>query len=488
MRTDKPIDRKAVFRGGLLAIALAWSVRLIGLVSVVALARLLTPADFGVIAVAMTAVAFVELFGSIGLRQALLRIKAPERDHYDTAWTLQLLIFSAMGLVMLGVAPLAADFYDQPALTPVLMVISLRFLCLALINIGIVDFERHMEFGRDLRMRVAARLGSLVITLTAAVLLRNYWALVIGLVSQTALLTVASFVAHPFRPRLSLARRAELLGVSLWLFISSTAAVIQQQIERLVVGRFATASVVGFYSVSKDLSEMFTNEIATALNRVTFVTVARAEQPLSDSPELIRKALGAYAMIAAPLAAGMAVTAYDMVYVLLGAKWLAATPLLEIVAIYSGLYAIFRLIMSVLQASGHERAAAAMTGGGALLSIVAISYAAWTDPDAMTVAYAALGVNIAMLVVGILILGRIGRLGVIGLVSNIVRPFLAAGLMVFAVRLVTDATGSPYTDFLVSVLVGAASYALALLLIWLVAGRPTGAETEAGLFLKGLRR
>src|SRR5688500_11494934 len=101
-----PIDRSSLYRGAALAVALQWSMRLIGLVSVVFLARLLSPADFGIAGLAAAALAFVELLGMIGLRQSLLRIQEPEREHLDTAFTIQLILFSGMALVGFAAAPL----------------------------------------------------------------------------------------------------------------------------------------------------------------------------------------------------------------------------------------------------------------------------------------------------------------------------------------------------------------------------------------------
>lgn len=83
------MDRAGLYRSAVLAVTMQWGLRAIGFVWVVVLARLLQPSDFGVVAVAMSAAAFVELFGWIGLRQALLRVSDPDRSYYETAWTIQ---------------------------------------------------------------------------------------------------------------------------------------------------------------------------------------------------------------------------------------------------------------------------------------------------------------------------------------------------------------------------------------------------------------
>jgi O-antigen/teichoic acid export membrane protein len=483
-----PFDRATVYRSAFLAVAMQWGVRAIGLVSVVVMARLLRPEDFGIVALALAAAAFVELFGWIGLRQALLRIKAPDRSHYDTAFTIQLGLFLLLAALLAAAAPLAAAFYGVPEVAPILWVLAGRLVFLAVVNIGVVDFEREMQFGRDMKMRLSVRVASLAVTIAAAVWLRNYWALVIGLVSYTAFYTAASYIAHPFRPRLDLSRRGELLGVSLWMFVSSLAEWVQTQIERLVLGRFAVPATVGLYSVSKDLSTIFTQEITTALNRVTFVTVASGQASAAEGRNVAR-VIGGYAVIVAPLAAGLVATAPDSVAVLLGAKWLPAAPLLQVIAIYTGIQAVYLMTGAVLQASGFARRAALMNIAGAALSAIAVAGAGWWWRTPEAVAAAALGVNCVMLTAGLVLLARIAGCGVARLGANLLRPVLAAAAMVAVLwGPAAFETGSPLVDLLLAAGAGGAAYAAALAGLWLLSGRPEGAESEAALLAAGVGR
>jgi lipopolysaccharide exporter len=482
-------DRRTIYRSAFFAVSMQWAVRAIGLISVAVLARLLTPADFGIVAVALTAAAFVELFGWIGLRQALVRVKAPERAHYDTAWTIQLMLFLALTLVLVAIAPLVARFYGLPVLAPLLWTISLRFVCLAFVNIGIVDFERDMDFGRDMRMRLSVRVAALVTSLIAAVVLRNYWALIVGMVAQSLYYTIASYLAHPFRPRPDLSKRAEILGVSMWMFVSSTCQVIQEQMERLVLGRFAVTSVVGLYSVSKDLSSIFTQEIGTALNRVTFVTVSQSEAPIAGSGIGLARMIGGYSIILAPLAGGVLATAPDVIRVLLGSQWLAAAPYLQVIVVATAIQSLFLLNESILQASGFARRAALLSMAGAALMVAGVCAAAVGGGGAMGVAWAALAANAAMLVVSLLIVARQAVADTLALAAGLLRPAGAATAM--ALLLTGPAsvdTGSSFLDLLLAVPLGAALYGVFLALLWLASGRPEGAESEIVYLLAKFRQ
>ncbi len=469
-----------------MAVTLQWLMRFIGLVSVFILARLLEPKDFGIMGLAVATLALVELLGAVGIWQALLRIKEWDREHLDTAWTIQLIVFGTMGLLALATAPLVAHLYGQPALTAVLAVLSIRFLVLGLANIGVVEFDRKLAFGRDLRMRIGSRLASFVVAIAAAFWFRNYWALVIGLLAQNSFFSIATYLCHPFRPRLSLKRRAELLGTSLWIFVHAVTQTVQMQIERLVMGRFSSTHVIGLYSVSKDLSEIFTQEIATALNRVTFVTVARTDEPLA--PLTTAQILGVYAMIAAPMGFGLAATAEPAIHLLLGAEWKAAAPFMRIVAVYSAFYAVYKVIASSLQAAGFARQAAYMSGAGAVCLAVTVAGAAFVSPDAATVAFAAFAANFLVLASGIAVIARYSGQNPFALGLHVFRPFAAAAAMAATVHLLGPDSGSSIIDLTGGVAVGAVAYPLFLVGLWWVSGRPPGGEREALAFAGEMRQ
>lgn len=473
-----------LYRSAATAVALTWVLRFIGLFSVFVLARLLSPRDFGIIALAGATMALVDIFSALGVRQALLRIPDPERAHLDTAWTIQLIVLVLLAAALAASAPAAAAFFSEPALAPVTALLSLRFVFQGLANIGIVEFDRSLQLGKDLRMRVSVRLVALAGTIIAAVLLRSYWALAIGLVLQSVLHAGASYLFHPYRPRLSLAKRSELLNVSLWMFLAYAAQVVQQQTERIAVGRIAAAHLVGLYSVGKDLASIFTLEIATALNRVTFVTTARRGQPLDRDPDRAVALLGCYAMIAAPAGIGLAAVAEDGITVLFGAEWSEGVKLLQLIAPASALYAVYKLVVSSLQASGRARAAAIMSCCSSGVTAATIFAVATGSGDANSIAAAALALSGATLVAGILVFARIACVPPLRLAAAVCRPFAAAAAMCLLVRLAAVDTGLVVVDLGLSVALGGVAYGAALGVIWAASSRPTGAEETAYALLR----
>lgn len=477
-------NQTSVYRGAAMAVALAWSLRLIGLVSVFILARVLEPDDFGVVGLAMAAVAVVEIFSFLGLRQALLRLPAQQRDYYDTAFTIQLAVFGALAVALLATAAPVARFFAEPRVESVILALALRFVLLGVTNIGVVEFDRNRDFGRDLKMRAGARIVSFFVTVTLALTLRNYWALVAGMLLQSALLAVLSYVMQPYRPRLSLARRAELLGVSLWIFAGVAAQAIYAQVERIVLGRVTNTDTLGAFAISKDLSSIITQEIATALNRVTFVETANSG-PISQQGSRIAMSLSAYALIVAPLGLGLAAVAEDFIIVVLGEKWIATALVLPPIAAASALMAVYKLVASSLQAGGHERISALISLAGTAVLTVAAGAVASRGGGVQAIAQTGLIVTIALLIGGLLMLARLSRYPVAGFLDSVGRPFLAGSAMFLILQWLPKFSNLPSMELAWRVILGALVYGAVLFLLWVVGGRRDTAEGALIDFVSG---
>ena len=195
--------------------------RSIGLISTVVLARLLLPADFGLVAMAMSMVAVLELLGAFGFDMALIQRQDAQRHHYDTAWTFNVLfsVVSATVLVILAIP--AAKFYNEPRLDNIMYFLALSSLLQGFENIGVVAFRKDMTFDKEFRYLLGKKLAAFLVTVPLAFLLRNYWALVIGILTGRSFAVLLSYYVHPYRPRFDLSGRHDLFHFSKWLFISN---------------------------------------------------------------------------------------------------------------------------------------------------------------------------------------------------------------------------------------------------------------------------
>jgi O-antigen/teichoic acid export membrane protein len=461
-------------------VGLRWSLRLSGVASTVILARLLTPHDFGIVAIAMLFVGLVETLGDTGERLALIRLRVLERGHYDTAFSLQLLIGFAVALFLYGLAPLAPRYFNEPDAVAVIQLLSLRAILSGLENIGTVDFRRDFRFGAAYTLSMLAKIASLLATLVIAVLTRSYWSLVAGILINQAAMTILSYVMHPYRPRLSLARWREICGFSGWTLLRSLAIYLTTQLDKIAVGGFAPAGSVGRYAVAMDVASSPTAEIHDPLVGVLYPVFSKCQQDRAAVRSLFLRVFGWSVLICAATAAGLACIAADYTLLLLGPQWSGVERLVPWLALAASLSCLSGATDPLFDTLGMPAWSARLQWLRCLLLAAALISAAllWRTLEAIAIARVA-----AILACLPLILIAASR--ALGLSAGVYwpllwRPVLSALLMSAAlIALRATLPESAGLRLLLEIPAGVLAYTASIFLLWWIAARPEGPEADA---------
>jgi O-antigen/teichoic acid export membrane protein len=258
----------SVSTGALIVVGMRWIDRLIGFVSTVILARLLVPEDFGIIAMAAIIVGLADVLLDVGVNVTLIQNSNATQEDYDAAWTLRLIQSVLSALLVLAAAGPAAEYFGDPRLTSVIQALALSLLLAGCENIGVISFQKKMEFGIESRFILIKRLSGAVITVGAAWLLHSYWALVIGSLSGRVIGVGLSYAMHPMRPRLSFIRMKSMLSFSTWNLLRGIAGFLNDNLHRFFVGGRGTTAEMGHYSLGSDIAAMPSTELLAPLSRV----------------------------------------------------------------------------------------------------------------------------------------------------------------------------------------------------------------------------
>ena len=457
--------------------------RALGLVSTLVLARLLVPADFGLLAMATSIYAVLDALTAFGFEAAIIQRQASSPDYLNSAWTLNAMIGASNALALLIAIPLAVGFYKEPRIASILWVVAACSVIGGFRNIGMVLYEQAMDFSRIFAIAVYKKLTTFAVTLSLALYLQNYWALVIGMLSGAIADLLLSYWLHPYRPRLSLSRARDLLHFSKWLLVNNVLFFLNHRGSDFIIGNRAGAAALGTFSVAYDVANLPTSELVHPVMRAVFPAYARLAAVRDD---LTRGFLMVFRMVTAfsiPAAAGIACLAEPIVAVLLGPKWTAAVPLIQLLAFFGAVRALQANSGSIYLALGQP---AVLTGLSALYAVVALSSFAivLSQRDLVTATWALLGANVFTAAINFMLLLRKLDLSLRALLSALVRPFAASAVM--AAVLVTAQGAFPVTApfgyqvvaLLGLITLGACTYALVLVAIWLMAGRPNGAEAD----------
>jgi O-antigen/teichoic acid export membrane protein len=467
--------------------------RLFGIVSIAVLARILTPPDFGVVAVAGTVVAAVELLSAFGFDWALVRHQDLSADYLNTAWTLRVMLggFSFAALALLG-AP-AAAFYRIEALRSVLFVLGVASLLGSLENIGTVYFRRDFAFHNEFLLRAVSKLCGFTVTVIIALKYRSYWALVLGTVTLRLTNTIASYLLQSYRPRFALAHARELLSFSSWLLIGNMIEYCREKFSDLYLGRVFGPRANGLFSVAGDLARVPISEIAMPINRVAYSKYAediRAGRGIAGSYLEIASLIW---MVSLPMCAGIFAVADEVVAVLLGPKWSDAAPVMRLLAVGTSFTVLTANTHYVYWAVGHSRIVAAISAAGAAVIIPATFVcASLLGFRGVALAYAL--TSAVMVPVNFAFLWRLAGIRFVDLIARAWRVTMAAAVML---AILLTALPHPATQSLstaaqllaAKIVIGVAAYVGTSAALWVACGRPNGPESRAlQLALKWIRR
>jgi lipopolysaccharide exporter len=473
--------------GGQIARGAAWMMgfklldKSIGLISTLVLARVLTPSDFGLVAMATAVVALLGLMGAFGFDSALIQRQNTESKHYDTAWTFNVIFGVCIAILLLLLAVPAAAFYREPRLELMLPALAAGALIGGFENVGTVAFRRELNFSMEFKFLLAKRLAAFTVTVSLALVYRSFWALIAGTVTGTLMAVFISYRLHPYRPRLTLAARADLLHFSKWIFISNLLNFFHSRSTDFILGRTVGSHGLGIYNIAAEIAVMPSTELIAPLNRAVYPAYSRLATVPDKLHERFLDVFGIISLIAFPVAVGLYCLSGLIVSLLLGPQWVEAVPIMQIIGL-AGLFAALQSNMYlVIVAIGQPKTNTVVSAWILIVSLPIVIIAS-QHYGAVGAAYAHLVAATISLITIIFVFPRVTGIPQSSLFAAMWRPTLAAGAMALvliksAAALhdhLPDAGNMVHLAVLVST--GVLSYACAAVVLWMLAGRPLGAE------------
>jgi PST family polysaccharide transporter len=459
--------------------------RFISIISTLILVRLLVPEDFGIVGLAAAIFTVADVITNTGYGQLLIRRATADRVAYDTAFTLNLLRCAILaGLVALS-APLQAWAFGEPRIGPVLLVVAATVALDGLASIGLARLERELRFDLVFRYQLASRILSFLLTILLAVVLGNYWCLVLGNLFAKLLVIPYSYVLAPHRPRLTLALWREFFHFSKWMFAFNLCSAVDGQAPNVALGAAADVTAVGRFQTAYQIAAVPVTDLAVPLRAPLYAGYAQVKDDAARLSTMYRDTLAVTAAVTVPLSVGIALVAPEVERLALGPNWVGVAALIVLCALFALAEMIGHFAFSVFILRDRLRTLVVTFGGLIALRLPLVTVgvlAGGTEGLLLALIASALFNAVVWQWRAARLLGH--RLRDAG--AAVLRPALSAAVMTAAVLalrgvLPPDAPG-PWDDawrLPVLAVAGAVTYLTVNLALWRAAGAPPGPERLA---------
>jgi lipopolysaccharide exporter len=474
--------RQAVIRGAVSLGSARMVMSFLNAAGIVVLARILSPDDFGIVAIAMAVVTVIVAITEAAFHQALVQGREPTRAHVDTVWTMSLfragLILAATGAVAW---PMSLAYGDE-RLASVFLVAGVTGAFMDFYNPLVTLVTRELRFNPLAAFQIGQKAAGLGLAIALALVLESFWGIILGNAMGTVLASLASYLILPYRPTFTLSRVREIWGFSGWMFLNQLCETLNWRLDQLAIGLTVTRAEMGLYSVADNFAVIPSRELAFPLRNALFPGLAR----LAERPEKLRKAFleaqAGVALLAAPATIGLALLADPAVELFLGKEWALAVPLLQLLAVTYAFDTFIAVVRPLGMAMGATKLLFLRQLASLLIRVPLILGGLLVGGLLGAAAGRALG-SLANCLISFVLATRLAPVGVWEQVRS--HALTLTGLVVMTVAVLAVDVSLPAVVFeqpalrvLALVTAGALAYGTAVVALWCISGRRDGAVAE----------
>ena len=330
-------------------------VRATSFIGILIVARLLTPEDFGLVTLALSTSLIVAAMMTMPIGQPLIKFRDVTDDDWNTAWSLSVGRGVVAGSVVAGLGFLLPVIYDDERLTPIMLVLGASIAFQDLKNIRFLQFEKDLKLAPSFVVDTAARIAAFVMTVAVAFATGSYWALVLGDVTMKAVTVVLSFALGPkVLPRFCLRSWRRLLGFSIWLSAGQIVIALRVRLEDFFIAHWLGKAVLGPYALGREIANLPVETI-TPFSRALFPAFSEIQHDRARLSEAYLKVQSVIFAVGLPVGVGLSLVADHAVPLVLGPQWMETIPVVQVLAVTTGLQTLIPGVYPVILSAGTPR-------------------------------------------------------------------------------------------------------------------------------------
>lgn len=321
------------------------------------LARLLLPSDYGVIALITIFIDIANVFVSSGFGAALVQKKDADEVDFSSVFYFSILMSWVLYGIVFAFAPMVADFYGKPILTPILRVMALKLPLAGVNSVQHAFVQKKMLFKRFFFSTLIGTVGSAVVGIAMAYMGFGPWALVAQYLFNSTMDTVVLWFTVRWRPILcfSMKRMKTLFGFGWKMLCSELIHTSYSQIRSLIIGKVYTEQDLAFYNQGGKLPNIIVTNINSSISSVLFPAMTMKQDNPKEMKEMVRLSIRVSSYIMWPLMIGLMVITEPVVRLIFTDKWLDCVPFMQIACIQYALEPVQTANVQAVKAMGKGR-------------------------------------------------------------------------------------------------------------------------------------
>lgn len=322
----------------------------------IVLARVLLPADYGIVALITIFISLANVFVQSGFNTALIQKKDTDETDFSSVFFLSLFIAGILYAFLFFVAPFVAAFYKEPQLILVLRVLSITLFLGAFNSIQNAFIARNMQFKKLFFSSTGAVLISGTVGIYMAYTGFGIWALVSQQLTNQFFIILILWFTVKWRPRLifSVKKVKSLLLFGWKLLFSSLLDTLFMNLRSLIIGKIYDASMLGFYNRGQQFPLLIISNINGSIQSVMLPVLSAQQENRSRVKDMVRRSIVTSSFVIFPIMIGLALTAEPLIKILLTDKWLPCVPLLQIFCVSYALWPIHTANLQAINAVGRS--------------------------------------------------------------------------------------------------------------------------------------
>ncbi len=322
----------------------------------VLLARLLSPGDYGIIAMLGIFLSLAQCFIDSGFSSALIRKTDRTEADYSTTFYFNIVVGIVCYLILFFTAPWIADFYNTPILTPITRLIGLTLILNSLCAVQQAIFTITLDFKTQAKISLISLLISAPAGLACAYCGWAVWSLVVQTILGATARTALLWCYAKWKPQAPFSKDSfkELFGFGSKLLASGLLDTVYSNLYTIIIGKYFSKADLGFYDKANKFAQLPSSNITGILQRVTFPVLSNIQDDDERLSHHYRKFLKLSAFIVFPLMIGLAAMADPLIRLILTDKWAPCIPYLQVLCLSLMWYPIHAINLNLLQVKGRS--------------------------------------------------------------------------------------------------------------------------------------